>query len=149
VNPITPLNLDRLPPGPRLRLAAEVLKTYTRVRWVMRDDDAERAVSRLRTEADTGAAGPAREKDMASDYELLAAWRLAHATCKVLERLPSDSRCLFRSLTLMCMLERRGISQTLVVAVRPRPFGAHAWLEVSGRAVLPEADPGYERLLEL
>jgi hypothetical protein len=147
VTPITPVNLDKLPAGPRLRLASEVVWTYARVRWVMRDDDAERAVRRLRGDARDPAAGPRSHGQR--DLEVLAAWRLAHATGKVLERLPSDSRCLFRSLTLMCMLERRGISQTLIVAVRPRPFGAHAWLEVDGRAVLPEADPGYERLLEL
>lgn len=147
MNPVTPINLDKLPPGPRLRLTAEVLSTYTRVRWVMRDEDAERAVSRLRTDARGSARRPESEREQ--DLELLAAWRLAHATGRVLERLPSDSRCLFRSLTLMCMLERRGIAQTLVVAVRPQPFGAHAWVEVSGRAVLQEADPGYERLLEL
>jgi hypothetical protein len=47
------------------------------------------------------------------------------------------------------MLERRGIAQTLVVAVRPRPFGAHAWVEVAGKPVLPDADAGYERILEL
>ena len=147
MNPVTPINLDKLPPGPRLRLTAEVLSTYARVRWVMRDDDAERAVRRLRTDARGPVKSPGSEREQG--LELLAAWRLAHATRRVLESLPSDSRCLFRSLTLMCLLERRGISQTLVVAVRPRPFGAHAWLEVSGEAVLPEADPGYERLLEL
>jgi len=147
VNPITPSNLDKLPPGPRLRLTVEVLWTYTRVRWVMRDADAERAVGRLRSDTRGTPKIPASEHQQ--DLELLAAWRLAHATGRVLEILPSDSRCLFRSLTLMCMLERRGIAQTLVVAVRPQPFGAHAWVEVSSRPVLPEADPGYERLLEL
>jgi Transglutaminase-like superfamily len=147
VKPITPINLDKLPPGRRLRLTTEVLWTYSRVRWVMRGDDAELAVRRLRTDARGPVKSPASEQEQG--LELLAAWRLAHATRRVLESLPSDSRCLFRSLTLMCLLERRGISQTLVVAVRPRPFGAHAWLEVSGEAVLPEADPGYERLLEL
>jgi len=161
MNPITPVNLDKLPPGPRLRLTAEVLRTYARVRWVMRDPDAEHAVGRLRTNGrpPADAREPAEhpesteQQDLAAAHEqnleLLAAWRLAHATGRVLERLPSDSRCLFRSLTLMCMLERRGIDQTLVVAVRPQPFGAHAWLEVDGQPVLPEADPGYERLLEL
>jgi hypothetical protein len=147
VNPITPSNLDKLPPGPRLRLTAEVLWTYTRVRWVMRDADAERAVSRLRANARDSVKRPGSEREQ--NLELLAAWRLAHATGRVLEILPSDSRCLFRSLTLMCMLERRRIAQTLVVAVRPRPFGAHAWVEVAGKPVLPDADLGYERILEL
>jgi transglutaminase superfamily protein len=146
VNPVTPLDLDRLAPVQRVRLTLEVLRTYLQVRWVMRDDDAQRAVHRLRTGAGS-TAGPVSEDEL--HLELVSAWRLARATRKVLERLPSDSRCLFRSLTLLCMLERRHIPQTLVIAVRPRPFGAHAWIEVAGHAILPDADPGYERLLEL
>ncbi len=49
----------------------------------------------------------------------------------------------------MCMLDRRGIEQTVVIAVQPQPFSAHAWVEVEGQPVLPDGDPGYERLLEL
>jgi hypothetical protein len=147
MNPVMPMNLDRLPPGPRMRLAAEVLSTYLHVRWVMRDDDAERSVRRLRSDARPSQAIPKLAHE--SDLEFFAAWRLAHATRRVLEILPSDSRCLFRSLTLLCLLERRGISQTLVVAVRPQPFSAHAWVEVEGKPVLPDGEPGYERLLEL
>jgi hypothetical protein len=149
---VMPMNLDRLPPGPRARLTTEVLTTYLHVRWVMRDDDAERAVRRLRADARDSQEKPklASENILSeSDLELLAALRLAHATRRVLETLPSDSRCLFRSLTLLCLLERRGISQRLVLAVRPRPFSAHAWVEVEGQPVLPSAEPGYERLLEL
>ena len=144
---VIPMNLDRLPLGPRVRLTAEVLSTYLHVRWVMRDDDAERSVRRLRADARSSMenAAPASE----SDLEVFAARRLAHATRRVLEILPSDSRCLFRSLTLMCLLERRGISQTVVIAVRPQPFSAHAWVEVEGKPVLPDGEPGYERLLEL
>lgn len=142
-----PLNLDPLPLGQRVRLTAEVLSTYTHVRWVMRDDDAERSVRRLRMDARGPTKNP--EKINESNLELLAALRLAHATRRVLQLLPSDSRCLFRSLTLLCLLERRGISQTLVIAVRPQPFSAHAWVEVEGQPVLPDAEPGYERLLEL
>jgi hypothetical protein len=144
---VMPMNLDRLPPGPRLRLTAEVLSTYLHVRWVMRDDDAERSVSRLRADARNSAESPQPQSE--SNLELLAALRLSHATRRVLAILPSDSRCLFRSLTLMCLLERRGISQTLVLAVRPQPFSAHAWVEVEGKPVLPDGEPGYERLLEL
>jgi Transglutaminase-like superfamily len=144
---VMPMNLDRLPPGPRVRLTAEVLSTYLHVRWVMRDDDAEHSVHRLRMDARSSGENPKPVSE--SNLELLAALRLAHATRRVLEILPSDSRCLFRSLTLLCLLERRGISQTLVLAVRPQPFSAHAWVEVEGKPVLPDGEPGYERLLEL
>jgi hypothetical protein len=139
----TPQNLDKLPLGQRVRLGAEVLSTYVRVRWRIRGGDAWRAVHDLRSRV--SAASPTLETGM----EPVAAWRLAHIVTRVLRRLPSDSRCLFRSLTLMCMLERRGIEQTLVIAVRPQPFAAHAWIEVEGQAMLPDADPGYERLMEL
>lgn len=142
---VTPVDLSRLSPPHRLRLAWEVLATYLRVRWQMRGGNAESAVSSLRANM----APAERGAELASGEELVAAWRLARATRRVLTRLPADSRCLFRSLTLMCMLERRGISQVVVIAVRPRPFAAHAWVEVEGTAVLPDADPGYERLSEL
>ncbi|HMC49587.1 MAG TPA: lasso peptide biosynthesis B2 protein [Solirubrobacterales bacterium] len=140
----TPTDLDRLSPWAKARLSLEVMSTYLRVRWAMRGDDAEEAVRLIRKQA----AGDPVEFD-AEGEGLVAAWRLARATRKVLLNLPSDTRCLFRSLTLMSMLERRGIAQQLVIAVRPKPFAAHAWIEVEGQAVLSDADPGYERLLEI
>ena len=140
----TPQDLDRLSPQAKLRLTLEVIGTYLRVRWLMRRDDAEAAVRSLRSHAD----GSPVEFD-AEGKGVVVAWRLARATRRILFNLPGDSRCLFRSLTLMSMLERRGVSQRLVIAVRPRPFAAHAWIEVEGQAVLPDADPGYERLLEI
>ncbi len=90
---VVPSHLDRLPLGQRVRLAAEVLSTYTHVRWVMRDDDAERAVARLRK------ARNARPRGHAGEDRFLAAWRLAYAAGRVLSPLPTDSRCLFSSLT--------------------------------------------------
>jgi hypothetical protein len=145
VSVVTPTDLDRLAPIPRLRLTAEVVATYLRVRWLMRRDAPEQAVRALRSHA----SGPVLETELEREHEVFAAWRLARAMEKVLARLPSDSRCLFSSLTLMRMLERRGIDQVLIIAARPRPFAAHAWVEVAGEAILPDADPGYERLLEL
>jgi Transglutaminase-like superfamily len=109
----------------------------------MRDGDAWRAVHRLRSGARDSAEEPQGEA------KLTEARRLARAVSRVLGLVPGDSRCLFRSLTLLRMLERRGIGQTLVIAVRPGPLAAHAWIEVDGRPVLPGADAGYERLLEL
>jgi hypothetical protein len=142
---VTPVDLDRLPPGPRLRLTLEVVATYLRVRWLMRRDEPERVVRALRAQA----SGSSPEVDLERENEIFVAWRLARAMEKVLTRLPSDSRCLFSSLTLIGLLERRGIEQTLLIAVRAQPFAAHAWVEVEGEAVLPDADPGYERILEL
>jgi hypothetical protein len=145
MTPVTPTDLDHLAPLPRLRLSAEVFATYLRVRRAMRREDAKRAVRDLRA----GVERPKLLPELAGENETFVAWRLAQAMEKVLSRLPSDSRCLFSSLTLICLLQRRGIDQVLVIAVRPQPFGAHAWVEVGGEEVLPGADPGYERILEL
>jgi hypothetical protein len=142
---LTPVDLDSLAQRHRIRLGLEVLASYLRVRRVMHDEDAERAVKRLRESAGANAPQIAYQ----DGTELLAAWRLGRIVRRVLSILPSDSRCLYRSLTLVCMLQRRGIAHTLVIAVRPRPFAAHAWVEVEGQAMLPDADPGYERLVEL
>lgn len=141
---MTPRDLDRLSPLAKAGLSVEVVSTYLRVRWTMRTEDAEGAVRRIRERA-----GSDRVEFDSEGEGLVAAWRLARATRRVLLNLPSDTRCLFRSLTLMSMLERRGIPQRLVIAVRPQPFAAHAWIEVDGQAVLSDADPGYERLLEI
>lgn len=142
---VTPTDLDRLAPLPRLRLTLEVVATYLRVRWLMRRNEPAQVVEALRAEVSRSNPGIALERE----NEVFVAWRLARAMEKVLTRLPSDSRCLFSSLTLIAMLERRGIDQELLIAVRPRPFAAHAWVEVEGEAVLPDADPGYERILEI
>jgi Transglutaminase-like superfamily len=145
VSAVTPNDLlARLAPADRARVALEVLATYVRVRRTMHaDDDVERAVAKLRQEC--------RSEPLQLDAhgQIVAALRLARMVRRVLSVLPSDSRCLFRSLTLLCMLERRGVAQRLVIAVRSQPFGAHAWIEVGGRAVLPAGEPGDERLLEL
>jgi transglutaminase superfamily protein len=140
----SPKDLDRLSPAAKARLTAEVVATYLRVRLAMRGGDAEAAVRTLRSRA-----ASTRVDFDAEGRGPVVAWRLAKASRRVLFNLPGDSRCLFRSLTLMSMLERRGVPQRLVIAVRPRPFAAHAWVEVDGQAVLPDADPDYERLLEL
>ena len=105
---VTPLDLDRLPLGPRLRLTAEVVATYLRVRWLMR---AQRARAGGPGAPGQGARGAAAGTALEREDEDFVAWRLARARSKVLARLPSDSRCLFSSLTLMCMLERRGVDQ--------------------------------------
>lgn len=145
MSPVAPAHLDRLGPADRLRLAAEVLAAYVRVRRVLRHADAERAIVTLRSQARRRAGRNRPDPGLA----LVTGWRLGHAVNRTLGPLPSDSRCLARSLSLLTLLERRGIASKLVIAVRPQPFAAHAWVEVAGQALLPVADPGYERLTEL
>jgi hypothetical protein len=67
--------------------------------------------------------------------------RLGFMVEKVLARLPTDDRCLIRSLVLLRMLEQRAIPARLVIGVRSQgEFGAHAWVEHDGQAVLPHGN---------
>jgi hypothetical protein len=74
--------------------------------------------------------------------------RLGRAVQRTLRLLPTDSRCLIRSLVLTRLLARRSIPNTLVIGVRKTSeFEAHAWIEHDGQPILPAGD--YTRLTEL
>ncbi len=63
---------------------------------------------------------------------------------------PGDTRCLRRSLVLMRLLAKRGISAQLVIGTRTSPdFLAHAWVEHDGEPVLSPGDGSFGRLVEL
>jgi hypothetical protein len=124
----------------KLALAAEIAAAYVRVRLTLRRHrDVRNALALLRAEtrapAANGDPGPVR---------------LAHAVTRVLDRLPADSRCLTQSLVLAHLLSRRGIGGTVVIGVRPgSSFGAHAWVELDGVALLPRDETEFARLVEL
>lgn len=134
---------ERLSSLRKVRLAAEVVVSYARVRWNLRRADLPTVVERLR-----GSAGaPAAPPDGAA-YE--AGLRLARATSRTVTKLPWDSRCLMRSLVLTRLLARRDVAGTLVIGVSPGDeFGAHAWVELGGRPLLPPDEATYARLVEL
>jgi hypothetical protein len=126
-----------------VRLAAEILRIYARVRWLMREDDVRETVTALRSAPPTDGNGDV------SVAPLHTAVRLGHAVARTLSPLPTDSRCLARSLVLTRLLARRGIDSTLVIGVRSVPFGAHAWVERDGVPVLPTEGSEFRRLTEL
>jgi hypothetical protein len=125
-----------LPLPAKLRLGAEILSTYVRMRWAMGRTELPQLVERVRAE---GVARPtAGETD---------ARRLAGAVMGMLAVLPTDSRCLVRSLVYLSLLARRGIAATLVIGVRSEPsFAAHAWVERDGEALLPSGDGEFRPL---
>lgn len=126
----------------KLRLVGEILATYVSARWYLRSGTLPTAVERLRA-----APAPPERTTVAVDEA-----RLARAVARTLSTLPTDSRCLLRSLVMLRLLARRGIEAALVIAARPdpsEPLEAHAWVEVAGRPVLPPADAGYGRLVTL
>ena len=122
----------------RAPLGLEVVAVYGRVRWLMwrRADvrDVLEALRRRRRSPRPSNDDPAR---------------LARAVARTLRPLPADTRCLAQSLTLAGLLARRGRTGRLVIASRPAPFLAHAWVELDGRPLLPRHDFADHRLVEL
>jgi|SRR5579884_286022 len=127
----------------KARLVGEILVTYFLTRWRMRRGALPTVVAGLR-DVDATAVGPPL-----SPAQRL---RLGRAVMRTLARLPSDSRCLVRSLVLLRLLARRGVAAVLVIAARPGDpdrLDAHAWVEVEGQPVLPPAAADYGRLVTL
>lgn len=126
----------------RVRLAAEIVVAYLRAQRELRRAPIDRVVERLRsTESAPSAVDPGA---------LQEALRLGRAVVRTLALLPGDTRCLRRSLVLLQLLARRGISARLVIAARADPdFLAHAWIEHEGVPVLVPASSSFGRLVEL
>jgi hypothetical protein len=120
-------------------LATEIVVAYARVRWLLRRQDFPRALELIRS------AGSGEPRTGAATDD-----RLARAVRRTLRRLPADSRCLMQSLVLTRLLARRGRGSRLVIGVTPSGgFGAHAWVERDGVALLPARERSFERLTEL
>lgn len=133
----------RLSPKAKLLLIREILAAYVRVRlWLRRADFRSVLVEARSTE-------PVYSFDAADRDATVAAARLGRAVALTLTFLPTDTRCLTRSLVLTTLLARRGISSSLVIGVRTEPrFAAHAWVERDGYPLLATTTD-YERLLEI
>jgi Transglutaminase-like superfamily len=135
-----------LSPLGKLWLAAEIVFTYPRVRWLLWRRDLPAVVATLRRFPNPdGESGG----ESGNDYRRRGR-QLGRAASRTLRLLPADSRCLARSLVLLALLARRRIAAQLVIAARQGPdFAAHAWVELEG---VPLLDPGprdYERLVEI
>jgi hypothetical protein len=127
----------------KLLLASEILVAYTRAQWWLRRRGVEEALVALR-EGDL----PIRPPD---GDQLLAGIKLGRIVAKTLRIVPTDTRCLVRSLVLVCLLARRGIASRLVIGVLPEQprFAAHAWVEYEGYPLLPAGTALHGRLVEL
>ena len=129
--------------GDKARLTAEVAAAYVQVRWLLKRRDLPTTLKTLRD----GGAGP---EGQPPTHAQESGPRLARSVLRTLPRLPIESRCLVRSLVLTRLLARRGIPGALVIGVEPgEKFGAHAWVEVGGRALLDPGGDRFGRLVEL
>jgi len=123
----------------KLSLLVEILQAYVIVRWRMRGPDIRKTVAQLRGDG---------IQERHSDF--LLARRLARAVVRTLSFLPTDNRCLARSLVLDTLLARRSLQSVVVLAACAEPeFAAHAWVEHDGVPVLPPGSANYQRLIEL
>jgi hypothetical protein len=134
--------VGRRPLG-RFRLASEIVMTYVRVRRAALRTDIRTVLRELRD-------APLERVPATSAAEADAA-HLARGTVRVLHHMPGDTRCLNRSLVLSALLARRGVASRVVIAVSgpANDFGAHAWVEAEGQALLAPGAPGDARLVEL
>jgi Transglutaminase-like superfamily len=137
-----PTNRRRLSRFERVRVVAEVAATYCSARWWLFRLTFPEALAAAR---DVRATRPAGDEIELRSTGL----RLGRAVERTLRKLPVDSRCLVTALVLTRMLARRGIDSTFVLGVRANPsFGAHAWVERNGVALLPTTY-AFTRLSEL
>jgi hypothetical protein len=126
----------------RLRLAVEIMTAYVPAWHRLRTAELTEMIRAARDVRPLPALRPA------ADEEHQIAVRLGGTVVRMLSVLPTDKRCLVRSIVLARLLARRQIPHVLVIGVRPgREFAAHAWLEHDGLALLPKGR--FERLLEL
>ena len=125
----------------RAALSLEVLAAYAFVRRELSRREFPDAVAAVRgTPARVQAGGDAAALGR----------RLGAAAIRVLRVLPTDSRCLMRSLVLLRLLARRGIDAQLVLGVRGAgDFAAHAWVEHEHVALLATGGGAFDRLVEL
>jgi hypothetical protein len=127
--------------GTKAALGFEILAAYAYVRWQLRRKALPEALTavrstprRRRTEGETRPTG----------------LRLGRAVVRTLSLLPTDSRCLMRSLVLVRLLARRGIEAQLILGVSSAErFQAHAWVELDGRPVLASGGGSFARLANL
>ena len=126
----------------KVSILGEILRIYAQTRRRLRSGTLESTLAFLR-------ALPPRSIAHDCDRVRLGL-RLGRATVRTLTPLPTDGRCLMRSLVLVGLLSRRGIAVELVLAVHPgERLASHAWVELDGQPLLEPGAAPLERLIEL
>lgn len=133
--------LNPLSPRAKVALVAEILTEYVPSWRILSQSN---VVDMVRAARDV----EPRKPRLPAPQEHDAARRLGRAVQRTLRLLPTDSRCLIRSLVLTRLLARRSIPSMIVIGVRKAPlFEAHAWVEHDGQPILPAGE--FTRLTEL
>lgn len=141
VQPLHGIPVGSVGRGHRVRIVLEVLCTYPVMLRALRRTSPAAMVGVART-----IGSPAVE--IPPTGARCEAERLGAIVGAVLDRLPTDSRCLIQSLVLTRLLARRSIDARVILGVSvDAGFKAHAWVEHEGSPVLPRLR--YEPLIDL
>lgn len=125
----------------RLKLIVEILAAYGPCLLALRGNDLHHMLAEAR-------GAESRPKVPSEETTAVEAVSLGTIVRRVLAVLPTERRCLIRSLVLVRLLERRGLQNTLVIGVdNVDRFAAHAWVEHDGIRVLPAGT--FQPLLKL
>jgi hypothetical protein len=144
LDPAIVQEMQMLPRRAKVARVVEILVVYVRMRWLLFRRGLPATVAALR-----GSEVTATDPDEQRLLKVRGV-RFANGVVRTLRLLPTDGRCLMRSLVLLAMLARRGIATRLVIGVSPAPtFTAHAWIELDGQALLETDESKYQRLVEL
>lgn len=128
----------------KVALVLEILVVYAGVRWSLARAGLPATLAAVRT------SGPKQAERPSLPGETVLGARLGRAVVRTLRFIPTDTRCLMRSLVLTKLLARRGLESALVIGVSvDREFAAHAWVERGDVPLLPAEGPGYARLVRL
>lgn len=136
--------LGSLSRAAKAALVLEILLAYARVRWSLARSGLPATIAAARRFGGDPGVHPS------PTGEAVLGARLGRAVVRTLRLLPTDSRCLMRSLVLTRILARRGVDSALVIGVAVEPeFAAHAWVERGDVPLLPTNGSGYARLVRL
>jgi hypothetical protein len=76
----------------------------------------------------------------ATEGDVVLADEIAQRVALAAAFYPRRALCLEQSLALFLLLRWRGVPSELRLGVQARPFSAHAWVDVGGRAVNERGD---------
>lgn len=127
----------------KVRLALEIVVLYGATRLRLAHDS-------LKLADDLPHVDPERTAGLSSEQTAAVAAYLSLAVVRTLGWPPTHASCLVRSLVLLRLLARWGISSSLVIGVRLKDgsLAAHAWVEYHGIPLLDSGGGDFARLLQ-
>lgn len=125
---------------------ASAMATQARIEWALRRRPLPAIAQVFGVPLDTGSGMPATEPF--AERLTAAERRSLRAARRVLRHWPWDDTCLRRALATGHVLRHRRPTLRVGVAKTDGEVRAHAWLEIGGRTLDPEAPTSYLSLID-